>query len=331
MRILLEIAVITIAACKSGPTPARTTATAAPLPAAAPAAPLCPSAGVAPVFLPAFAASHDLTLDVDRPKGVDPADWEGKMRVDGVLTDAMWPRYAPQVYRLPDGRSVLDDQYAEGLISVWDPARRKLTELANGTLAPISGRGRLIVVPDIDVPVYADIDPAGPRLRELWRANDRIHTMVVGAVDGLPAVLTIPRDQEFRGARGEIVCLSTAGVAARVPITVPAGYMPQTVDPIDGHRMLLIGPYVGIGPDDYGRADKPFHADIAILDLHTGAHRTVGTVDGAYTIATAIPHPYINVEWQGGGSHHRTGELQASYFVDPSTEQLAPTMSLGAP
>ncbi|HUQ06651.1 MAG TPA: hypothetical protein VM261_29310 [Kofleriaceae bacterium] len=292
------------------------------------------------LVLPASAPSHDLKLDVDRPGGVEPADWKGKLTVDGVVTAAMWPMNAPLEYRLADGRYLLNDYYNANLLSIWDPRTKTLTELARGVLMPVPGHGALIYTSADDtgaVGILSDVDPDAPRLRELYRFERmKGQTDVVGAVDGMPALLVRPpvSATSFRAeapAPVTILCLSGAGVSASFDAVVPEGFHPVSLDPVDGHRLLLLGTVdhererlemTNRGAFGY----EPFDAEVAVLDLATGAHRSLGRTQGGWTQTTAVPHPVLDVAWDDG-THDRSPTYTvlpdaAITLVDPATERL---------
>ena len=297
-------------------------------------APLCKPApaGTPGLFLPAIEVSTDLKLDVDRPGGVEPEDWKGKLTVDGVVTASMWPMQPPSVHRLPDGRSLLNDTYNANLLMLWDPRTKQLTELARGVLMRVSGHGMLVYTGDgenTDVGVFSDIDPAAPRLRELWRfERGKADAAVVGAIDGMPALMVGPAAGTWRHRRPtrvKLLCMSGAGVSGRFEALIPAGYNPVGVDPIDGHRMLLLG-VIDHEKLYGGGLEPPFDAEVAVLDLATGAKRKVARVAGGWTQFTAIPHPVLRVAWNDGTVDTTAirfgGAEDAVTLVDPATEQL---------
>jgi hypothetical protein len=325
----------------SRPAPARVAGDAmavAEKPAAPPSGKLCkaPPAGTSRLVLPAIAASGDLKLDVERPGGVEPDDWKGKLTVDGVVTASMWPMHAPSVHRLLDGRSLLNDTYNANLLMLWDPATKTLTELARGVLMRVPGHGALVYTSERDgaVGIFSDVDPDAPRLRELYRFERvKENTGVVGAIDGMPALMVRP-PVSVSSAKAEtpapvtVLCLSGAGVSGRFDAVVPAGFHPMSVDPVDGHRLMLLGviDHEKLEASGGGFANTPFSAEVGILDLATGTHRSLGRAAGGWTQTTAIPHPVLQVGWADGT--HDTSPTFAGLadaaitLVDPATEVL---------
>jgi hypothetical protein len=323
----------------SRPAPARVAGDAmavAEKPAAPPSGKLCkaPPAGTSRLVLPAIAASGDLKLDVARPGGVEPDDWKGKLTVDGVVTASMWPMHAPSVHRLLDGRSLLNDTYNANLLMLWDPATKTLTELARGVLMRVPGHGALVYTSERDgaVGIFSDVDPDAPRLRELHRfERAKANTAVAGAIDGMPALLVQP-PVSTATARAEaatpvtFLCLSGAGVSSRFEAVVPAGFHAVGVDPVDGHRMLLLGAidHEQLYASNSGFGQTPFDAEVAVLDLATGAHRSIGRAAGGWTQTTAIPHPRLAVGWSLGNLDPRVlrGGDDFVTFIDPRTERV---------
>jgi hypothetical protein len=345
--------------CGSGArqTPARASsdATSAPVAtAAASGGALCkaPPEGTSGMVLPALAPSSELKLDGDRPGGVEPDDWKGKLTVDGVVTASMWPMQPPSQWKLADGRTLLYDGYNAQLLMIWEPKTKTLTELGRGMLTPVPGVGLLLYTSEDDsgqVGIFSVIDPAAPRLRELWRFDRATSDVaVVGVVDGMPALIVKPpmyRKTAFSGTSMveeskpvTFLCLSGAGVTGRFDAVLPDGFHAVGVDPVDGHRLLLLA------DPDYETLDAPgrgfpgfdgttpsFDAEVAVLDLVSGKVRSLGRAVGGYTQATNVPHPVLEVAWSDG-TIDVTKPLRAYALpdgmvtlVDPQTERLVLT------
>jgi hypothetical protein len=122
-----------------------------------------------------------------------------------------------------------------------------------------------------------------------------------------------------------MLCLNAAGVSGRFAAVVPAGFSPMSVDPIDGHRMLLIGRDRGIDSLAQSSWGKPFSAEVAVLDLVTGKHHSIGRAQGGWTQTTAIPHPVLSVGWNNGTFDHRGVWFaeDSVTLVDPTSETLS--------
>ena len=78
---------------------------------------------------------------------------------------------------------------------------------------------------------------------------------------------------------------------------------------------------------------QPFDAEVAVLDLRTGAHHRIGRARGGWTQTTAIPHPYLTVRWADGSTSPPLAMWETEgmvTFVDPTTERLTGSVSPGA-
>jgi hypothetical protein len=93
-----------------------------------------------------------------------------------------------------------------------------------------------------------------------------------------------------------------------------------------GHRMLLLGAvdHEKLYSAGSGFTQQPFDAEVAVMDLATGKHRTIGRAAGTWTQATALPHPRLEVAWNDGtvDPHAVRFSDDAVTLVDPATETL---------
>lgn len=265
-----------------------------------------------PLSLPALEATNEIAVAVDMPDGVAPERWQGKMVVDGVVTEAMWPEQAPAVYRLGDGRFVLYDGYNENRVWIWEPGERRLTDLGRLGMVAVPRRGWLFVRGDDDGSVtYFDVDPARPGLREVWRddGDGQRLTQLVGERDGAPVLLRRSYSYAAGGgaavfaSRATLVIIRGVGEVDEQVVELPAGLAPANGDAVRGDRLLLTGARIDVLPAAAnGNAAgldwmRPFEVEVRVLDLATGELRDLGTAPGAWTQWTAIPHPYIGLVW----------------------------------
>lgn len=339
MRLIVACSFLTLAACKgtalaprdAGPSPMP------PAPVPSPGAALCPPAVTgAALQLPALAASRTVRLDFNRRGGSTPQQLGARMIVDDTLTDVPWPVRRPLVHGLADGRSLIYDGDAYGVM-LWEPAARALTRLTEGTLVPVPGLGFLIRTEDDDqVSTFWDLDPARPALRPLWRGGGSgVAVEVAGVLDGAPALLvrdvgrqplfSLSGDAPPSPPAPRLVCLRGPGAATELPIALPDDRQVASADAIRGHRVLLHGRELPVQPSMSVQPEPPFTVPVEILDLDRNTRRTIGSADGAWTIATAIPHAYVRVRWTDHDPAIRDRPMvEAGVLteIDPATEQL---------
>ncbi len=287
---------------------------------------ICSSTSAQPLVLASLEPVSDVTLAVYAPDGVRPPEFQGVMVVDGVVTSAQWPENAPIVYALPDGRRLLYDAYNEDRAYIWERDAKRLTDLGRVGLVAAGSRGRFVVRYDgADQHVYSDIAADKPALRDVWRVPPEHNAKLVGEVDGIPVGLEIPAHWTKTGQQREsphvkLVCID-GELNKKHSITLPPGFDVDTNDAIRGHRLLMLGRRESKQDSTWM---VPFNVDVWILDLDRRKPRKLGTVAGSYTHGTAVPHPYVNVEWADTPlvKRGRLGGDDVTYFVDPATEAV---------
>jgi hypothetical protein len=231
--------------------------------------------------------STALTLREYRAPGLSDRE-PGKLEVDHTVTGSLWPMRSPEVYALPDGRSLLYDGYNGSIVYVWEPRGHTLTELARGRLIAVPRQGWLVEQEeDAGYRLY-DVDPdrTHPRLRELYHG---IRGSLAGVLDGAIVFET--------EAAHTFTCISGPGHSTELPIALPAQTAVPSTDAIRDHRLLLIDvahrPHHDFPPYD----GATFDVAVSILDLDTGAVRPIGVAKGGWTRFTAVPHPHVVVRW----------------------------------
>lgn len=294
----------------------------------APARAICPQeVSSLNLLLPTLAT--DMTLEVDAPGGVTPDRWKGRMVVDGTVTDAPWPEHPPEVYVLADGRRLLYDRYNENISYLWEPSTKMLTPLGKVQPVAVGRKGFLLAEYNEDAYVYSDIDPRHPARREVWRASPSKHVEMLGELDGAVVALELDDSAYQSSSRkkrraANLVCMLGPDRITKRGLSLPAGLYPVGSDALREHRLLLLGAY------EHANAPRgvwmsPFTAGVYILDLdRRGQSRRIATVPGSYTHHTAVPHPYVNVEWGPPPSKKKDqfSDRGVTYYVDPATERL---------
>lgn len=273
------------------------TATVAQSPAPTPAA-----AAPAPArqfLLPALEIDKDLSLAVEEVDGKPPPRWKGKLVVDGHVTDAVWPEHPPAAYRIDDNRWLLHDRYNEYRLYVWERDRARLTDLGRGNLHPVAGKGHLVVLyPEKGEPIrFSEIDPKRPALRTVWqpdKARDR--ATVIGAHEG--AIVIAQHAQQWGGNFAEDATLYFIEPDKTVERDVTLrGWRVASGDSIRDGRILLLEQQAPSGRFNPTAWTGSIYANLAIYDLADNEIRELDRATGDFSKYTAIPHPYIHVQW----------------------------------
>lgn len=301
------LALVVVPACdaKGGPPPV------APAPVAAAATP------VASVVPPVDAVSLDLNL---------PALTAESSPIVG--DDREHPL---QAYRLRDGRLLIHDGHHDR-IAVLDPATGTRTDLGEAVLFPVPGLGWLFAPKRVPVR-YCDIDPAAPRLRELWSAPegeaDVLAITHLAGLDGGAPLFVVTFRGRSSGAAGpdaQLVRVRGPGDVVVRDVVLPAGMSVPGTDGVRGRRLLMLGahalPHSSVDPMRGPRSTVPAF----ILDLDSATLRPLGPANVGWTRGTAIPHPYITLRWSDHDPHgHNHGwDESCVNLVDVASERLTP-------
>jgi hypothetical protein len=232
-----------------------------------------------------------------------PPSHERLMAVNGSPTAAPMPGLPPPAYAIaPDRFLVVDnDRYR---LLLWDRSARKLTDLGHGRTEVVPGQGRIAVGLDErgEHTRYLEIDPHADALRVLWVPPDGVGHELVGVHEGAPLVATTSWSEGKRTRKLGFVRLLGDGRTQSFAHTVDPSLSPANGDAVRGQRLLLVG-----GPVQVGAADRPFAEPIAILELDKGRVRELGDATGAFSVSTAVPHPYVRVQWSDHAARMHPG------------------------
>lgn len=279
-----------------------------------------PAAARHPSPAPAAVTALDLNLPAIEP---DPA----------IVLAAVGDGPPPTAHRLPDGRVLIHDGYRDR-VAIRDPRTGRDTDLGEVTRVDVPRLGWLIVPKTDGSPHYHDVDPAAPRLRSLWRSADADPALFTRAtLAGLDrgAPLFVVRyvgqgaGQEMLSQRGtQLVRVLGPGRVEARPVPLAFDVDAPSADAVRDHRLLLVdtGP-----PRRAGLATgQAFTAAAQVLDLGDLTVRELGEARGAWTDATAMPHPYLALRWSDHDRHARDhGWAEGCInIVDVAHEQLTP-------
>jgi len=223
---------------------------------------------------------------------------------------------APTVHALPDGRRFIHDSHRDR-ITLEDPRTGERTDLGEAVLLAVPRLGYLIV-PKREPATYHDVDPDAPRLRPLWRAPGHpgpttlVFTELVGLDRGAPLFLVRKRRV---GAPSvplppfptvDLVRVAAPGAPEVTTVRVTSDHHAPGDDAVRGRKLVLVGPQRDLPPGAPAAArTRPFTAPVILLDLDSHAVQALGEARGDWTVATAVPHPYLAVRWTDHDPHAR--------------------------
>ncbi|MBI5535400.1 MAG: hypothetical protein HY898_21910 [Deltaproteobacteria bacterium] len=248
--------------------------------------------------LPSLAKASALRMEKSTGPAGSPAG--GTVRIDGIDTDAPWPEYqTPSAYAVCGGRYLIEDAYRD-LLYLWEPSQHRLTRLGQGRLAPVPRLGRLVSTYQSEHLTLSDVDPALPRLRAWLGPSRDIGAAVVGSYRGSPLILS--RGTGGTGASGrssiELLELRSPGAPEVHRVDTPAPMRIASADSVRGERLLLVGNTSnGATRWQSGAASSTFTAEVWVASMDRGQLRAIGQAQGAWSMGTAIPHPYVTVVW----------------------------------
>ncbi len=260
----------------------------------APAAPVRPAEGsvgsVASAPGPAVAERLDLNL----PR------LESDPKYDVEAADGTSVRGYP----LPDGRVLLFDRYRDR-IAVSDPKTGGRVELGEAMLTAVPRLGWLIVPKGGAQGRYHDVDPKTGALRLLWAAPEEdaggwTHAQLAGVDRGAPLMIVrrvrrSPGSADAPEPRVRLVRLRGPGDAEESTLTLRLGLWIAGPDAVRGRELLLVDASEVRGKMRIG--EPPKTAPVFVVDLETHAIRELGQAVGAWSMTTAVPHPYVAVRW----------------------------------
>lgn len=240
---------------------------------------------------PRHVTSETLDMSVALEDGKRPERYQGKLQIDGVKTEIMWPEYPPAAYKLNDRFYLIYDGYDTSRGFMWNAAERTIAPLGQITIGADSKFGQLIWRYDRS----KDLD------RELLHFDPKT---------GEPMVLY--RDQplgskigEYEGGivlangAGKLVVLKPGQPASKLKIDTRGRVYGGGHDAIRGNKLLLMEGYSGKRFLVGSFSGNLFGYDVAaaILDLKTGEIKDLGSFAGGWTTHTAVPHASYGVSW----------------------------------
>lgn len=244
-------------------------------------------------YFPQYVPPSELVLDIQAAKvnGKLPEKWQGKLQIDGVATEIIWPGHIPATYQINARFYLIFEGHNSGKSFVWDVIEKKTSLLGPITIGPNTKFGHIITRYDRNEknPTTHELlhfDPKTGELRPLYRHKP------LGSLIGL-----YHGGLAFSLGHKQLVVLKPGEVPQKLAVDYKGYTFAQNHDAIRGDKMLLME--VHSSTRFLTRSSELFEYDIkaAILDLKTGEVKNIGVFAGGWSNHTALPRPAYGISW----------------------------------
>jgi hypothetical protein len=237
------------------------------------------------------AATRDTSIKLEAAAvdGKRPPQWQAKLQVDGIATDAVWPEHPPTAYKISERFVVLDDTYSGGTDYVWDRREHELTAIGRCTFSPPTDIGRICFRLEYDdkssKSEVLDFDPDTGKPRVLL-SRSPAQGRLIGLWNESPVLAMLDE---------KVAVLIPGRMVQEMQFELQGYDWPQSGAAIRDNKALMMK------PDALTLADitkhRTYNVQAAILNLDSGEMKQIGQFAGGWTIDTAVPRPAYSLVW----------------------------------